>query len=383
LKYIFYNFKLAIFIVILLSVISCINPNYNKVRELENSVSIDSIFNSIQFSEEHKAEIIKISSLEIGENTYVATIDSLGKILVRKLELGSLTKPKLLFNANFNDSKSVIALSPNFQYVAINRNRKTEVIEVFSKKKIIQTYAVRALVKDLKFESTSLSLLIASADSHVYRYKFLEASKCNSLKCQNFLERYTGHAGVVSVVSHLNNNPVFFSGDWEGRVIVWKFFDSELENSNFSANLFSNRFFSRNSNNVQFRKRDADAITIIEFNSSNNLVAIGFRSGFAEIWKIRGMEKLARFKAQNGAINSLSFSDNNLLFSTSDKTNLSIWLTNDILNKEEQEQKVKAFKELSDLELLTAKFVNDYDLLVLDKEKKIIKINFRGLYLNE
>lgn len=396
--------KLISFKFLILTTVSCLfitlfascnhligNPQTrgNAISSTSNGAyQIAARFESLPRTNSSLNKINNIKYLNLYPNSFLLLIDSKGRLLIRRFKAGKLSETRLLFDSEIDLSKGVFAISNNWRFFAYHYRGKTSIFDLSTRKLIYTSRSVRAPVTFMSFESNNSALLVASADTHVYRFKFLEAKSCKGVVCERTKQRYAGHATVVTVVKHLKNAPVFVSSDWEGRVIVWKFFDAEIAFNNANANLFSNRFFSKATNNVQFRKRDNDVVEKIEINSTASLIAVLLRSGFLEVWKIRGMEKVARFKALKGIPKKVAFSNDNSFLTVIDNQQMSLYSLQEILIEDENEL-TKADKKIVPLQTLDGNdfsdfvFVGSRKLILLENSKSLKLVDLSGLVQNE
>jgi WD40 repeat protein len=127
-------------------------------------------------------------------------------------------------------------------------------------------------------------------DSRVYRWKFLRARSESSWNAERTrLERYVGHASVVSVVKFHPVGALFLSGDWDGGLFAWKTYDSDAYQGFYDKNQFLGRFYTDIATR-QVALRPLGAIETLQISPDGELFVLGFSSGALEFWLVRGMK---------------------------------------------------------------------------------------------
>ena len=100
-------------------------------------------------------------------------------------------------------------------------------------------------INSIDFTKEGQSILIAGADSRVYRWRFVEQNRAKTTSDkEKAFERYVEHGSVVSVVRSHPEGRIFFSGDWLGRLLVTLLFDADRFGGRYDKNLFEGRVFS-------------------------------------------------------------------------------------------------------------------------------------------
>jgi len=165
-------------------------------------------------------------------------------------------------------------------------------------------------VNSIDFSKEGESILIAGADSRVYRWRFIEQvnAKTKSQREKTF-ERYVEHGSVVSVVRSHPEGRIFFSGDWLGRLLVTLLFDADRFGGRYDKNLFEGRIFSADQKVVKSSGRNGPAgISQLECSQDGKFLYIADESGLIEAWQVRGFTQRAVLQAHRGAVLDLSIS---------------------------------------------------------------------------
>jgi WD40 repeat protein len=162
---------------------------------------------------------------------------------------------------------------------------------------------LRTRVTSMAFEPGGASLLMGGVDGGVYRHNILSRSQSEGTA----LERYSGHASVVSAVEFHPSRQVFFSGDWQGVLNGWKIFDRRFERA--SENTFGTQFFSNKADRAQPGREDDNAVERLLVTKDGSLLFVALQSGTIELWRVRGVKQLSKIEAHEGPVYDLDYSD--------------------------------------------------------------------------
>jgi WD40 repeat protein len=350
--------------------------------------------NKYQKVETNQLPIISIKAIKLikGSDKQVnglILLDKLGNVTIREQTPNSQTaivlrrQSKYSLNAQF-------ALSNNGNILAIADLGKIWLVDLHTGSTLLDIASVRSRVLHMEFDHKNQALLIAAADSNVYRWLFVKQLDCRSLsECSRMLERYNGHATIVSKASFHPSDKVLFSVDWEGVCNVWKTYDSDQFSGEYDQNIFAQRFFSEKTISEKLKRADTKALKSMSISSDGNFLVLGSQEGILEIWKIRGLQKIVRIKAHQSAIELLDFSPEGHLVLSSDKNDFKIWSLAELLNKEkkDKEEPVEEVLKVSPLSQVNSYggvsaslFISSQDLFLGSREGKLFRINLQEFF---
>ncbi|NMC63147.1 MAG: hypothetical protein GYA55_08255, partial [SAR324 cluster bacterium] len=191
--------------------------------------------------------------------------------------------------------------------------RQDSRIQVFPNADLNNPYQfdrLKVKVNSIDFTKEGKSLLIAGADSRVYRWRFVEQGQARTKSDrEKTFERYVEHGSVVSVVRSHPQGRIFFSGDWLGRLLVTLLFDADRFGGRYDKNLFEGRVFSADQKVVKSSGRNGPAgISQLECSQDGKFIYLADESGQIEAWQVRGFIQRATLQAHRGTVLDLSVS---------------------------------------------------------------------------
>lgn len=162
---------------------------------------------------------------------------------------------------------------------------------------------LRTRTTTLGFHEDDSSLIIGGADGRVYRWHF-ERDQLSQTQDERdrSLERYTAHQTMISAVLPLHTGRIFFSADWDGRLLAWLAYTADDHEGSYDRNLFGGRFFG-GLGTYMFAPRPADrGITALAVSDNGQRLALGTDDGYVEIWEVRGLEMISRSLLHTGRV---------------------------------------------------------------------------------
>ena len=221
----------------------------------------------------------------IGENSRVATFFSTG-----------IDKP------------IAAALSLRSGYLALADSATVKLFDIRSGEQKFELTQVRSRINSLDFDSSGETLLLGGTDARVYRWKFHRAVETFKEK-ERVLERYVGHASVISQVRYHPRERVFFSADWSGKVNAWVRYDADAFEGEYLKNATVSRPFTAESLRVRAQFVADGTIEAMEGSGDGELLAIASDKGQVSLLLVRGFRALAFIQAHRGLIYDMAFRD--------------------------------------------------------------------------
>src|SRR5690606_29308945 len=112
-----------------------------------------------------------------------------------------------------------------------------------------------------------------------------------------YLERYLGHATVVSSIAYHPFGRVFFSGDWRGRLNAWLTYDSDPHEGRYDENIFGGLLFSEQARRAKAKRSGDKSIERLLVSSDGEFLFVATETGSLELWRVRGFRQLATVQA--------------------------------------------------------------------------------------
>ena len=238
---------------------------------------------------------------------------------------------------------------------------------------------IKTRVASICFQPGGMALLLGGVDGEVYRWRFLESARSARSHEDKHLERYFGHANVVSAVAYHPIGRVFFSGDWSGALNAWLPYDADRFSGFYDRNILETKVFSDKSVMVRSGRPSHAAVTSMAISADGENLVLVDQEGFLEWWSVRGFGLLGRLQAHKGVIYSLSLSPGGthvLSVGRDGKTRL--WALNQTFSADDGKRNFSMDKvsELAQVGLLNAQFLTEDRYLAGDKSGKIFELRF-------
>ena len=255
----------------------------------------------------HSREIAAFSVCDRTAGGQLVSIDQGGRALLWDL---AHDRSFELLRLPFEPSK--VQISPGCRYVAAAQGHALHVVEIATAREVAVFSRLKPRVTALTWAVDEESLLFGVSDGVIYRWHFLRP---DSGPQNPSLERYSGHASVVSALAAHPGGRVFFSADWDGGLSGWLKFDADLYGGAWDKNIFGEEFFSEKTS----RQKAGRGGPYVDFLiSGTNRIVAGTQSGAIELWGTRGLRNNDSVQAHSGMLYDLALSpDESLVASAS------------------------------------------------------------------
>jgi len=221
------------------------------------------------------------------------------------------TKVKLVLK--LNSSISRCAISPEGTFIAVSSMLEVTLLKSLDDGsfEISQRLPpVSARVTALGFSPDEESLLVGASDGKIYRWLFQREQSVHSLSAKKrTLERYVSHSSVISSVVFHPFAKAFFSGDLGGAFNLWQTYDADIHGGVFDRNIFPGRYFTdtptKFSSGLPAASAAIGGVVEASLDPKGEFLWIARTSGLIEVWRTRGMKKIAQLQAHKGLIYDL------------------------------------------------------------------------------
>lgn len=260
-----------------------------------------------------EAELVTLSG--IPETSLALSYDQSGKLYLwntKTLKAQELCK--------LEGHASSAAFESNYGLVALSLKSNMKIFSISDCKSLFSLTRVRSRSANMEFHPNGESLLIGGLDSRVYHWSFLKDLPNSPVKERNLsLERYFSHISSITAVANHPTGRVFFSGDSDGYLNVWKYYQADAYQGQYDVNRqFGIRGYSERAFKALQRIKTADSIEKIVIANAGRFVVTTSQSGQVEIRKVRGFKLVADFVAHAGLIYDL------VVFSSDDSNSISL-----------------------------------------------------------
>lgn len=273
-------------------------------------------FNSLAAMPGHKAGVIGIFQPLVNGNGSTApaavSVDSSGQVLAwdieraKAYELLSLDKP--VEQAAFYADALLLAVS----YANI-----VEVYSLVERALLAGLNRLQTRITALDFQPRGQSVLLGGADGRVYRWKFAGPPNESLREQDKILERYIGHAAVISSVAFHPHGRFFFSADWRGAISAWLTYDSDIFGGAYDENPFAGRAFAEQRTRTMLERGAGQAAPAqLKVSKDGQFLLAASQHGDIEWWSVRGLRKLAQVEAHKGLIYDFQVSPDNRCLAT-------------------------------------------------------------------
>lgn len=246
---------------------------------------------------QHSSDIVGLHVLRDNEGRASAliTVSKDGLVLAWDMEAGKghtiakLNSP--VTQSAFSPEKLLLALIIDSRLVLYQLKRGIVDLDRFK--------SVSSRVTSVAFEPGGASLVVGASDGQVYRLLLDEVERRRHWT----IERYTGHAGIVSAVAYHSLGRVFFSSDWKGDLSAWLAYDKDVHQGKYDKGILGNRFFQTYPDRKRAgRGEQSERIEVLRVSQNGAYLAAATQAGMLEIWKVRGLRKLTEIQAHPGLI---------------------------------------------------------------------------------
>ncbi len=211
------------------------------------------------------------------------------------------------------DNFSAVALDPVSRRLAVAVGQQVSILslqedrgEGSAAQQLRTVYEIKQIgtgVSALDFHPDGESLLIGGLDGKIYRWRLtrVEHGLLQTERTEN-LERYFGHSAVISALAMHSFGKLFISGDWNGVLSIWALYDADAAKGEFDSDLMPGRYFSDAADRILVERNLTDEIIAIKTSLDGELFALATAGGTIEVWKVRGVKRLASIQAHKGDI---------------------------------------------------------------------------------
>ncbi len=245
-------------------------------------------------------EIVALQEVRDCEGRFYAlSLDNEGEVAVWDLERGLRRKmfelPQKVDTAVFSDSG---------RYIASAKGHRLIIFPLWAGLgEPLEFKRITSNIVSLAFDAEEHAILAGAADSNIYRWVFDAKNFANKArKDASGLDRYSGHATVVSAIAAHPYGRVFISADWNGVVKAWLTYDSDPYGGKYDKNLFGRRFFADVPVNKPLQRSDGERVDQLRVSENGKYFIVTTQDGMLELWQVRGLSKIAETKAHNGLI---------------------------------------------------------------------------------
>jgi WD40 repeat protein len=162
----------------------------------------------------------------------------------------------------------------------------------------------------LSFHDNDKSLLIGGTDGKIYRWRFFAEQEDSAMEDRDKnIERYMGHqTALTGIVGHTGGR-VFFSSDWDGKLVGWLAYTADDYGGDFDKNVLRGRFYTDKSSNMIATRPLDRGISALALSSNGEQIALGTEDGYVEMWTVKGFFLAARQKIHEGRVISVAITD--------------------------------------------------------------------------
>lgn len=264
-------------------------------------------FDALPTVSDHAAKVLELQILPSrpGEGAnIVISIDAAGRVLLRRISAWS--SPRLF--ATLPAALDLVAINLDHLLVATASGKDVRIYSLLNLESI-SLNRLESHVTSLDFSPTEPSLLMGGADGRVYRWNYcLPNRSVLGRGPERGVDRYIGHASVVSAVRYHPFGRFFFSGDWRGSFRAWLNYGADAADWQKDSGLSGHRFFTDRSTTLKIGRSDQERVARIVVTPNGRYVALAMYAGSIELWQVRGMRKVLEFQAHRGVILALAIS---------------------------------------------------------------------------
>lgn len=210
-----------------------------------------------------------------------------------------------------------VALEPRMGRMALVHPARVAIIDLHTGEEAYGLDKLKVRVNSVAFEPMGDTIICGAADGRVYRWKFIhESGATTSRSFERGLERYIGHASVVSAVACHPQGRVFFSGDWKGKLNAWLGYDADAFGGEYDKNATRGRIFTAEVTRVRASGEVQGSIEKLLVSPDGELLYVVTDKGFLQVWRVRGFRRLVQVQAHDGLIYDAALSPSGTSIST-------------------------------------------------------------------
>lgn len=238
-------------------------------------------------------------------------------------------------------------------------------------------------IQSLHVSPSDAIALIGAGDGTVYRWSWEVSVHPSARMAGRFdLERYFSHANIVSAVRFHPSGRVFFSGDWNGNIVATLGYEQDIHAGRFDRNIFGTGFFTEATPSQKIGGGDGSRVDHLLIDEEKKFLFAAFDSGVVIGWKLRGLNRIARFSPHRGVIREMALSPSGTRVVTYGRDGRIV--VNDILSELDEalgimtyRSEIKAEWEIA--RVGTMDFLDENTLLVSTNEGlRLMSIESRG-----
>jgi WD40 repeat protein len=225
-----------------------------------------------------------------------------------------------------------VAYCPLNEMVAFAETGIVHLVDLKTGQEIASLKKIRARISSIDFDASCDGVLIGATDSKVYRWRYKNEQEGRSLSDkEQALERYVGHTSVISQVKFHPKGRVFFSADWQGKVLAWVRYDADGFEGQYLTNAVTGRPFTVEGQLAKASFQADGSVETLRVNQSGELLAISSDKGQLALLMVRGFRMLAKIQAHNGLIYDLDYSaDGKTVVTVGRDNRLKVWRVVDL-----------------------------------------------------
>ncbi len=233
-----------------------------------------------------------------GNKDTILVVAKSGNVLLMHIPSGHLYRLMQL-----PENISQVAFFPDSALLATVHQHIVEVYSLSSGRPLFSLDRLQTRLNSVAFHPNGRSLVLGASDGRVYRWKFGERPSTGGENEEyKVLERYYGHASVVSSVAPHPFGRIFFSGDWSGTLSAFLLFDRDLFLGEYDPDYFGGRYLSKITPRANAPRPDTVSIVKIAVGHTGKELYVALQDGRVELWEVRGFEKRAEGAIHKGLI---------------------------------------------------------------------------------
>lgn len=165
---------------------------------------------------------------------------------------------------------------------------------------------LREAISSLSFSTQGDSLLIGTLSGRIYHWYFNKSA--NSKDVFSNLNRYAGHATVIKKILPHQDDRVFFSTDWQGKLSAWLSYEAVPYQYNKELSPFNGGFWTEIANRVATQL--AGKVEEMILRNDGKYLLFSFDNGSIQLWAVRGFVPVCKIELQSKAFKQLQADSN-------------------------------------------------------------------------